>query len=129
MIKLTFNHTAFTGSRSLADFYRMVGVASLCAGGTVKTLNQVWANDREMEHLRKALRKNIRRTPANRGYTKKQNNDFANQDWSLYSPVMDSMVPIGEIWVYETPEEAKQKLNEKFERDRKEKTNDKSWTF
>ena len=42
---------------------------------------------------------------------------------------MDSMVPIGEIWVYETPEEAKQELNEKFERDRKEKTNDKSWTF
>lgn len=41
MIKLTFNHTAFTGSRSMADFYCMVGVASLCAGGTVKTLNQV----------------------------------------------------------------------------------------
>ena len=120
MIKLTFNHTAFTGSRSMADFYQTVGVGPLFEDGTVKTLNQVWANDREMERLRKALRKNIRRAPANRGYTKKQNNDIANENWSLYSPVMDSSVPAGELWVYETPEEAKEKLNEKFERDRKE---------
>lgn len=120
MIKLTFNHTAFTGSRSMADFYQMVGVGPLFEDGTVKTLNQIWANDREMERLRKALRKNIRRAPANRGYTKKQNNNITNENWSLYSPVMDSSVPIGEIWVYETPEEARQKLNEKFERDRKE---------
>lgn len=120
MIKLTFNHTAFTGSRSMADFYQTVGVSSLFEDGTVKTLNQVWANDREMERLRKALRKNIRRAPANRGYTKKQNNNIVNENWSLYSPVMDSSVPAGELWVYDTPEEAKQKLNEKFERDRKE---------
>lgn len=114
MIKVKFDHTAFTASAPMADFYLAVGVGPLFEDGTIKTLNQVWANDREMEHLRKALRRNIRRVPENRGFPKKKNNDIANQDWSLNGPVHSTDVPLGELWIYETPEEAKQLLEERF---------------
>lgn len=114
MIKVHFDHTAFTSSSSMADFYLAVGVGPLFEDGTIKTLNQVWANDREMEHLRKAMRRNIRRAPANRGFTKKKNNDIANQDWAMNGPVHSEEVPLGELWIYETPQEAKQFLEERF---------------
>ena len=121
MIKLTFNRTAFTASASMSDFYNEVGVASYMEYGTVKSLNQVWANEDEMETLRKAMRKNIRRRAQNRGYTKKQNNNLVNEDWMMNGPVHSKNVPRGEIWIYETREEGAEKLKEKFERDRKER--------
>ena len=120
MIKLTFNRTAFTASASMSDFYREVGVAFYMENGTVKSLNQVWANEDEMEALRKAMRKNIRRRAQNRGYSKKQNNAIVNEDWMMRSPVQSHDVPRGELWIYESLEEAQSKLKEKFEKDRKE---------
>lgn len=120
MIKLTFNRTAFTASASMSDFYNEVGVASYMEYGTVKSLNQVWANEDEMEVLRKAMRKNIRRRAQNRRYSKKQNNNIVNEDWMIHGPVQSHDVPRGEIWIYESLDEAKTKLKEKFEKDRKE---------
>ena len=121
MIKLTFNRTAFTASASMDDFYREVGVTPYMDNGLVKSLNQVWANGDELEALRKAMRKNIRRRAQNRGYTKKQNNNLVNEDWMMNGPVHSKEVPRGEIWIYETREEGAAKLKEKFERDRKER--------
>ena len=122
MIKLVFNRTAFTASASMDDFYREVGVVPYFDDGTVKNLNQVWANTAEMQLLRKAMRKNIRRRAANRGYTKQKNNSIVNEDWMMRGPVHSDKVPRGEIWIYETPEEAKQQLEEKFVEERKDIT-------
>lgn len=122
MIKLVFNRTAFTASASMDDFYREVGVVPYFDDGTVKNLNQVWANTAEMQLLRKAMRKNIRRRAANRGYTKQKNNSIVNDDWMMRGPVHSDKVPRGEIWIYETPEEAKQQLEEKFAEERKDVT-------
>lgn len=122
MIKLTFNRTAFTASASMDDFYREVGVTPYMDNGLIKSLNQVWANGDELEVLRKAMRKNIRRRAQNRGYTKKQNNNLVNEDWMMNGPVHSKDVPSGEIWIYETREEGAAKLKEKFERDRKERS-------
>lgn len=114
MIKVKFDHTAFTASASMADFYHTVGIGPLFEDGTIKTLNQIWANEHEMEKLRKAMRHNIRRAPENRGFSKKKNNDLANQDWALNGPVHSEEVPMGELWIYEDPAEAKAKLETKF---------------
>lgn len=119
MIKLVFNRTAFTASASMDDFYREVGVVPYFDDGSIQTLNQVWANAEEMQLLRKAMRKNIRRRAANRGYTKQKNNSIVNDDWMMRGPVHSDKVPRGEIWIYETPEKAKQQLEEKFAEERK----------
>lgn len=113
----------------VANVVNSSGAAKLCNtsgfvymdNGLVKSLNQVWANVDELEALRKAMRKNIRRRAQNRGYTKKQNNNLVNEDWMMNGPVHSKDVPRGEIWIYETREEGAERLKEKFERDRKER--------
>lgn len=105
-----FSAEAIAGIASMDDFYAATGVMDILREREIRDVTQVWMNRTQCESLMDIVRRNAKKK--HRRWSQHQLELAVSMDWLNYSPVSIPYVPEGEIWLFQSKEDADAAIEE-----------------